>query len=305
MQPVSRVLVPPVSSPAPDATTVLIESTANGQTAASDPSDLRKRHVTKSGVNGVANGKANGVTTAAGGKGSTSHRRKMAEAPDRTKFVISAWKFFTYSTSTALGLWILFAEGWLVHPELYFKGFGTPGEITIRQRLYYQIGFGHYAYASIAIFFEPRQKDFPLMIIHHAVTLFLVYFSYLWGLVKIGVVILFLHDLSDPVMEFAKMSLYTGRAKLADVMFGTFALIFIYTRNYLFPRYVIHSILKYGYMANGDPVPFGVRAIRDWSVVGLCILEVLHIYWAYLILKMAKKAILNKGVGDDTRNDDD
>jgi hypothetical protein len=37
----------------------------------------------------------------------------------------------------------------------------------------------------------------------------------------------------------------------------------------------------------------------------LWILEVLHVYWGFLILKMVKKAILSGGTEDDIRNVED
>jgi hypothetical protein len=71
----------------------------------------------------------------------------------------------------------------------------------------------------------------------------------------------------------------TNNAKqVADVLFASFALVFIVTRNILFPVYVISSIPIYCI----DLPP--AQAPLKWPAFGaLCILEAMHIYWAYLV----------------------
>ncbi|KAJ3037972.1 hypothetical protein HDV00_001175 [Rhizophlyctis rosea] len=180
--------------------------------------------------------------------------------------------------------------------------------MSYRSKLFYSIGFGNYFYGSLALYFEPRQKDFNLMIVHHGVTLALIYFSYLWGFYRIGCAVLLLHDASDPIMELAKMCLYSGQKMLADILFAAFAVVFIITRNIIYPIYVIASIPQYAWVERDGksiPIPENNPGIRASALFGMSVLEVLHIYWAFLILKMAKKAIVDKGVGDDTRNEED
>jgi ceramide synthetase len=72
---------------------------------------------------------------------------------------------------------------------------------------------GGYIYAFLMMPFEPRQKvsDYIALIVHHSATLCLLYFSYILGYFRVGMVIAFLHDLSDPFMEIAKIALYSGR----------------------------------------------------------------------------------------------
>ncbi|KAI8915322.1 TRAM/LAG1/CLN8 homology domain-containing protein, partial [Powellomyces hirtus] len=222
----------------------------------------------------------------------------------RHKFVLSGWKFITYSVSTVIGLYIIYAEDWLLTPRLYWENWGTPGMMTFLDKLYYKVGFSSYLYGSISIiFFEPKQKDFAVMVSHHLVTLVLIFLSYMWPYYRIGCAILFLHDLSDPIMELAKMALYAGKTRLADALFATFAVTFIVTRNWIFPAYVIRSVFQYAYDAP-HPILFAGISVRDAAVFCLCLLEVFHLYWSSLILKMAKNAVMNKGVSDDARNEE-
>ena len=76
---------------------------------------------------------------------------------------------------------------------------------------------GGYLFALAVMPFEPKQKvtDYIALIIHHGVTLYLLYTSYTMGFFRVGVVIAFLHDLSDPFMEIAKIALYSKRNKVS------------------------------------------------------------------------------------------
>ncbi|KAJ3047024.1 Ceramide synthase 3 [Rhizophlyctis rosea] len=300
--PLSKAVVPnkPPAQPAAP-----VETVADGQTSAIEPSSSenlknRKQTITSNGHATQSNG--------AVAKPKKGGPKKLGQMSDRAKFVVSGWKFFTYTVSTAIGLWIILSEDWLLDPPKYFEGWPHKGNMTYRSKAFYSVGFGNYAYASLSLAFEPRQKDFLLMIVHHAVTLALIYFSYLWGFYRIGCAVLLLHDLSDPIMELAKMFLYATHKKMADILFATFAVVFIITRNWIYPYYVIGSILTYGFLEKDGkliPIPEDGPGIRASAIFGMTVLEILHVYWAFLIVKMAKKAIVDKGVGDDTRNEDD
>lgn len=80
--------------------------------------------------------------------------------------------------------------------------------------MYYQLAFGMNFYAAFDLFVQPKQKDFPAMIIHHATTIFLIYMSYMWGFHRIGSVILLTHDIADPIMEVAKCFLYSKQQRV-------------------------------------------------------------------------------------------
>ena len=64
--------------------------------------------------------------------------------------------------------------------------------------------------------FEAKQKksDYIALMIHHSSTLGLLWVSYIYSFHRIGAVIAFLHDLADPWMEIAKLTLYWGNNKV-------------------------------------------------------------------------------------------
>ena len=223
----------------------------------------------------------------------------------RTKFIISGWRFVNFSITSIIGLILLSKEhDWMLNPVLYFKGFEFQ-TMSPLLKLFYKIGYASYAYGTLNVFIEPKQKDFNVMVTHHITTLFLIHMSFMTGLFRIGAVILLIHEVSDPFMEIAKIFFYLNYKQVADVFFALFAVVFIITRNIIFPYYVISSLPRYGYHDDGRAVPYGKKYIRDIAFGSLCCLEVLHIYWAALILKMVKLAVSESGVQGDIRNEDD
>ncbi|KAI8900254.1 TRAM/LAG1/CLN8 homology domain-containing protein [Globomyces pollinis-pini] len=170
-------------------------------------------------------------------------------------------------------------------------------------RNYYNIEMGGYLYAIFMIPYEPKQtkKDLVAYLIHHTATLLLLWLSYIYSFHRGGIIVAVLHDVSDPLMELAKIVLYAGYNKIADMFFGLFALTFIVTRNGLLP-FMISLIPRYLVYPDGSYMPsnFIMRSIQLF----LCTLELLHIYWATLIIKMAYKALVEKGVSDDIRDVD-
>ncbi|KAJ3367368.1 Ceramide synthase 3 [Kappamyces sp. JEL0680] len=172
-------------------------------------------------------------------------------------------------------------------------------------KYYYVLEMAGYAYSILIMPFEARQTkaDYIAYLIHHSSTLFLMWVSYIYSCHRIGVVITFLHDIADPWMEIAKLTLYSGRQQAADVLFGVFALAFIVTRNIIFPFGVILSIPKYARHPDGTMMPS--NGMNYALQVGLWTLECLHCYWGSLIVAMAYKAIVKGKIEDDIRNVDE
>ncbi|KAJ3416365.1 Ceramide synthase 4 [Chytridiales sp. JEL 0842] len=209
--------------------------------------------------------------------------KKKPKTTDRTKFNVSAWKLFTYGFQFVLGLYVLKDEPWIFTPRLYFEGFPELHVMRFEMKVYYLGCFASYLYQTLLLGILPKQKDFFAMIVHHLATLFLIGMSYTYGLFRVGAVILILHDAADPFMEIAKCFLYCRMQRFADSLFILFAIVFITTRNIIFPFYVIRSTFLYCVYPDGQAMPFG-----KWEII-----------------KMIIKALVDKKVEGDVRDSDD
>nr|XP_014433665.1 ceramide synthase 1 [Pelodiscus sinensis] len=66
--------------------------------------------------------------------------------------------------------------------------------------------YGHSIYATV--YMDTWRKDSVVMLVHHVVTLTLIVFSYAFRFHNVGILVLFLHDISDVQLEFTKLNVY-------------------------------------------------------------------------------------------------
>lgn len=141
------------------------------------------------------------------------------------------------------------------------------------------------------------------MLTHHFITSFLIVFSWYFQLARAGAWILVLHDISDPLMELAKMSLYSGQKNFANFWFSCFALSFLFTRCIVFPLTVLYPCFSYLASPEGYAK---AQLLPGWwlPLIGLCGLQLLHFFWGSLIVKMVVDTLVNGDVGDDIRDEE-
>jgi len=219
-------------------------------------------------------------------------KRKMG---DVKKFETSAWKFFVYAGMFCYGYYAIKDEEWFLTPDNFTKNWpDAPPKLV---HIYYVVTLAQYIHASVIIFWQPKQSDFIEMLIHHFVTIVLIVFSYVGSYWQIGATLIIFTDISDPVMELAKIFLYGGYLRIADVCFAAFSALFIFTRVIMFPKHcILVAIYKYDTINDGQVIPFyGLLSAF------ILILYAIFLYWTFLILKIAG-GIIFKG-GDDSRKD--
>ncbi|XP_016104633.1 ceramide synthase 6-like isoform X2 [Sinocyclocheilus grahami] len=129
------------------------------------------------------------------------------------------------------------------------------------------------------------KKDFLLMFLHHVVTICLISFSYVNNMARVGTLVMCLHDAADVLLEAAKMANYGKCQRLCNVLFVMFALVFISSRLGVYPVWILNSTVFESWEIVG-PYP-------SWWVfnVLLVLLQALHTFWSYLIVRIACRAI--------------
>lgn len=159
-----------------------------------------------------------------------------------------------------------------------------------------------------ACMFETRRKDYWATMAHHFVTVSLLCCSYAMGFNKIGLVIMFLHDIADPFLEVAKIGNYTSppQPAVTNSFFIIFAMLWIIMRVFYFPIWVIYSVLFYAVDAVAGDADTS-QYIWIWYVFSgmLIFLWLLDLFWAYTILGIAFAAASSGGAAQDSREDAD
>ncbi|NXT91772.1 CERS2 synthase, partial [Anhinga rufa] len=165
------------------------------------------------------------------------------------------------------------------------------------QYWYYMIELSFYWSLLFSIASDVKRKDFKEQIIHHVATIILISFSWFANYIRAGTLIMALHDSSDYLLESAKMFNYAGWRNTCNNIFIVFAAVFIVTRLVILPFWIMHCTVVYP--LDLYPAFFGYYFFNFMMVV----LQSLHIFWAYLIIRMAQKFITGKARGEDERSD--
>jgi ceramide synthetase len=223
------------------------------------------------------------------------------------KYVEAFWRFIFYSSFSYLGYRTLFVPEvaeWVQDTKNHWEGWPYH-QITGIALFYYHIELGSYIHQLI--WTESNHSDFWEMFAHHIITIALIVISFITNYWRVGVSILFLHDLSDVFLEGCKVLNYTSKPPsrrwiknhIVDPGFGVFTVVFFITRLVLFPRYILYSVFIEGYRVygcewGGCPIFIGL----------LSALQCLHIFWFYLIMRMVMKLFMGQMEGD-VRSDDE
>lgn len=231
-------------------------------------------------------------------------RRRQRMAQMQRKWIESSWRAFYYTVSAFVGLSILSSKQpfWLLNTEQSFWQ-GIPHEADADVSFYYVMSLAFYLHALIALFYETRKKDFMEMLVHHVATSILLFFSYLHGLSRFGCVVLIVHDIADPWLEYAKLANYHTRYKpvcMPTALFAVFVITFVGSRLFVLPVWCLRSVWYETTSHHAAPI-----TLMAYKAL-LSTLFVLHLLWFSIIARMLWGMVTNRqGERRDARSDDE
>ncbi|KAM8830063.1 ceramide synthase 5-like isoform 1-T1 [Synchiropus picturatus] len=224
------------------------------------------------------------------------NRRSQDKPSVLTKFSESMWRFTFYLGVFVYGLHHLWQTPWMWDTRQCWYNYPFQHQ-SPEQYNYYIAELAFYWSLMISQFTDIRRKDFVIMLVHHLATIFLITFSYANNMLRAGTLVMCVHDASDIFLEAAKLANYAKYQKVCDGLFVVFSFSFFVCRLIIYPFWIVYSVL-----------------FESWEIVGpyqawwllnglLLVLQVLHIIWFYLILRIAIKAIFKGKVSKDDRSD--
>ena len=217
------------------------------------------------------------------------------------KFAGSCFRLLHYSLAVIIGIYCLMDKPWFHDRELLWLDFPYH-HVDNYILFYYMYSLGFYLHSTIFHFIEPKKDDFWEMLIHHIATILLIAFSYWSNCIRIGCIILLVHDVSDPFLELGKLLNYAEGKKadlLADIVFAVFALVFWVARLVILPFVVLRVTLV-------SPCAHGWCRLPTYYFFNFLLLVLLAIsmYWSWVIFRMAYDVVVGNGLKDGREAED-
>ncbi|KAF2973973.1 hypothetical protein EK904_001834, partial [Melospiza melodia maxima] len=185
-------------------------------------------------------------------------RRRNLEIPTvLRKFQEAFWRFSFYLTSSIVGFIFLYDKPWFY--DIWQTWVGYPFQ------------------------------DFMAHVVHHLAAIGLMSGSWCGNYVRLGTLVMFVHDTADFWLEAAKMFNYARWEKTCNILFIIFSIAFFITRMILFPFWILRATLYLPTYYSTTPV------IAYFLFNGMLLtLQGLHLYWGYLIFKILKRFVFLK-----------
>ncbi|XP_065108391.1 ceramide synthase 6 [Paramisgurnus dabryanus] len=211
-------------------------------------------------------------------------RRNQEKPSTLARFCESMWRFTFYLYIFTYGVRFLKKTPWLWDTRKCWYSYPYQ-PLTLDLHYYYILELSFYLSLLFSQFTDIRRKDFLLMFLHHVATISLITFSYVNNMARVGTLVMCLHDATDVLLEAAKMANYAKCQRLCNLLFVMFALVFISSRLGVYPVWILNSTV-----------------FESWEIVGLfpswwvfnlllVMLQAMHIFWSYLIVRIACRAI--------------
>uniref|UniRef100_A0A8C1L0T4 Uncharacterized protein n=1 Tax=Cyprinus carpio TaxID=7962 RepID=A0A8C1L0T4_CYPCA len=218
------------------------------------------------------------------------HRRNQDRPGNTRKFCEASWRFVFYLMAFSAALVSL------IHVSISRRSHNA---VAGAQYWYYIVELAFYLSLLLCVSVDIKRKDFKEQIIHHIATILLMAFSYCANYVRVGTLVMLVHDSADFLLESAKMFNYAGWRKTCDALFVVFAAVFLVTRLVVFPYRIVYTAVVDS-LDVFPPYP-GYYFLNGL----LLVLQALHIFWAWLILRMVHKFVFLGKVERDERSDEE
>ncbi|KAK7081269.1 Ceramide synthase 5, partial [Halocaridina rubra] len=208
------------------------------------------------------------------------------------KFNDNIWQFVYYSLYTIFGIVVLWDKPWLWDIRHCWYNF-PEHSIDDDVWWYYMISLGYYWCMTLTHFFQHLRKDSLQMFLHHVLTIMLITFSWTCNFVRVGTLVLLVHECTDLPMLIAKIFILYKNQSLTDMFFVVFLLLWLSTRTGLYPFWIMRSTLFEAHviLQMWYPVYYIFNGM-------LLLLLLIHCIWTYFIMRIVIRKLRNLEIED-------
>ena len=232
------------------------------------------------------------------------YNRPLSSPVTKRKWMDQSWQLVVHSLVAGIEVYIFTEETWLTDTKTMWSP-THPREHTFTPIVHfvYLLQLAIWMYTAFSHkFLEENHMDYFVMYLHHVMTIFMVVTSYHYNYYRVGLVVLFIHDISDITVDLLKMVNYlkldgAHSYFLVEIIFVVNLVQWIYWRLYVYPVKILYSCIWESLAYTDNDIPLYTQ-----SNILMVTLEFLHIWWTFLFLRIAYKLLLGKkgsDVGDE------
>jgi ceramide synthetase len=159
-------------------------------------------------------------------------------------------------------------------------------------RIYMLMQMGYHSFSLINHFIGKKKGDFMELLLHHFITLSLIFSAYLLNFLPIAGLISFSHDIPDFFLYFSRVFVDTKHKFMAISMFACLLISYLWGKLTVYPLWLIWHFIWYNNECP-DKVP-------GFTLIGamLHVLLILHWYWYLIFLEIARKLMVKGEITD-------
>ena len=181
--------------------------------------------------------------------------RPLAARIQLKKWQEQTWQLVVHASASLFEIMILSDEEWWSKPETSWvpHPFEQRGKFRTDLQVFYIAQLAVWMYTCfVHRFVDERRKDYFVMYLHHIVTIALVGLSWAVGYMRVGILVLFVHDMSDIFVDLLKMVNYLKLENrrgffASEIAYIVCVLSWMYFRLYQFPFRVVRGSLTVPY----------------------------------------------------------
>lgn len=234
----------------------------------------------------------------------------LKKASKINRFMEQSYSIFYYGISGPFGLYVMYqSDLWLFRTDTMYTTYPDL-EIDYLYKVFFlgQASFWAQQSCLLVLQVEKPRKDYNELIMHHIVTMLLIWCSYVFHFQKMGLAIYITMDVSDFFLSMSKVLNYMDSPLVAP-WFIVFVGSWVYLRHWVNIR-ILWSILTEFTTIGPYDLNYATQQYKCWIAQFICFtlimtLQLLNCYWLFLILRILYRFIIAGNEAKDDRSDSD
>ncbi|KAI9840885.1 MAG: hypothetical protein M1838_003861 [Thelocarpon superellum] len=222
----------------------------------------------------------------------------------QSRFMEQMYTAMYFAIFGPLGLYVMSRTPvWYFNTTAFFLDFPHRTHEAVF-KAYYLLQAAYWAQQAIVLMLmlEKPRKDFKELVLHHIITITLIWCSYRFHFTYMGLAVYITHDISDFFLATSKSLNYVDSIFVGPY-FIMFAGIWMYLRHWINWQ-ILWAVATEFRTVGPFELDWDTQQYKCWISQGLCAallvsLQAVNLFWLYLIAKIAKNYVFANALADE------